>query len=185
MAEPLTNLDQRFSDLGANATPWAAAREVLETAQLSWVTTVRANGRPHVTPLVAIWLDEALYFTTGPDEQKAVNLAANPHVVLITGCNRWDEGLDVMVEGEAERVTDRAILEGLAAAWAMAGLPTRTQASIAPCSCLRSSPSRCSPSARASSVRPAISRAECATASRHRSARQISSRVRRRRGFPH
>jgi hypothetical protein len=71
-----------------------------------------------VTPLVGVWLDNAVYFTTGPEEQKAVNLAANPHVVLITGCNRWDEGLDVMVEGEAERVTDRAILDRLAAVWA-------------------------------------------------------------------
>jgi hypothetical protein len=44
---------------GAEATPWAAAREVLQTAQLSWVTTVRADGRPHVTPLVAVWLDDA------------------------------------------------------------------------------------------------------------------------------
>jgi hypothetical protein len=107
MSEPLTKLDARFSDPGANATPWAAAREVLETAQLSWVTTVRADGRPHVTPLVAVWLDDAVYFTTGSDEQKAVNLAANPHVVLITGCNGWDEGLDVIVEGEARAADAR------------------------------------------------------------------------------
>jgi hypothetical protein len=69
-------------------------------------------------PLVSVWLDDAVYFTTGPGEQKAVNLAGNPHVVMITGCNRWDQGLDVMVEGVAERVTDRATLERLAAAWA-------------------------------------------------------------------
>jgi general stress protein 26 len=118
MREPLIKLDERFSDPGANATPWAAAREVLETAQLSWVTTVRADGRPHVTPLVAIWLDDVVYFTTGPEEQKAANLAVNAHVVLITGCNRWDEGLDVMVEGEAKRETDRAILDRLAVVWA-------------------------------------------------------------------
>jgi len=36
-----------------------------------------------------------------------VNLATNPHVVLITGCNRWDEGLDVMVEGEARAADAR------------------------------------------------------------------------------
>jgi general stress protein 26 len=118
MGEPVAELDERFSDLGAKATPWAKAREVLETAQLSWVTTVRADGRPHVTPLVAVWLDDAVHFTTGPGEQKAVNLARNPHVVMTTGCNRWDQGLDVIVEGEAQRVTDRATLERLAAAWA-------------------------------------------------------------------
>jgi len=118
MGEPVAELDERFSDPGATATPWAKAREVLETAQLSWVTTVRADGRPHVTPLVAVWLDGAVHFTTGPGEQKAVNLARNPHVVITTGCNRWDQGLDVMVEGEARRVTGRARLERLAAAWA-------------------------------------------------------------------
>lgn len=118
MDEPVTELDERFSHPGATATTWASAREALEAAQLSWVSTVRADGRPHVTPLVAVWLDGALHFCTGPGEQKAVNLAGNPHVVLTTGCNQWDRGLDVMVEGEARRVTDRATLERLAAAWA-------------------------------------------------------------------
>ena len=78
MLEPVPELDERFSDPGAEATPWATTREVLEAAQLSWVTTVRADGRPHVTPLVPVWLDDALHFCTGPDEQKAVNLAHNP-----------------------------------------------------------------------------------------------------------
>lgn len=118
MHDPVAELDERFSEPGAKATPWATTREVLENAQLSWVTTVRADGRPHVTPLVAVWLDDAVHFTTGPGEQKAVNLAGNPHVVMTTGCNRWDQGLDVMVEGEALRVTDRDTLERLAAAWA-------------------------------------------------------------------
>jgi general stress protein 26 len=118
MDAPVIKLDERFSDRGAEATPWAVAREVLETAQMSWVTTVRADGRPHVTPLVAVWLDDAVHFTTGPTEQKAVNLAVNPNVVVTTGCNSWDRGLDVVVEGEARRVTDRAMLERLAAAWA-------------------------------------------------------------------
>lgn len=117
MSEPVSRLDERFSDPDTQATPWTTAREVLENAQLSWITTVRADGRPHVTPLVAVWLDGALHFCTGPAEQKTRNLAANPQVVLTTGDNRWDEGLDVMVEGEAVRVTDRPALERLAAAW--------------------------------------------------------------------
>ncbi len=111
-------LDRRFSDPDANAIPWASARGVLEEAQLSWVTTVRADGRPHVTPLVAVWLDDALHFCTGADEQKGHNLAFNPHVVLTTGCNTWDRGLDVMVEGDALRVTDEARLQRLAREWA-------------------------------------------------------------------
>ncbi|MEW2352472.1 pyridoxamine 5'-phosphate oxidase family protein [Spirillospora sp. NPDC029432] len=118
MQDPKVRFDGRFSEAGAEATPWAAARAVLESAQMFWITTVRADGRPHVTPLVAVWLDGALHFSTGPEEQKAVNIAGNPHVVLTTGTDEWRHGLDVSVEGEARRVTDRATLERLAAAWA-------------------------------------------------------------------
>jgi general stress protein 26 len=115
--EPVTEIDSRFSDPGATATEWDQARKELETAELFWITTVRADGRPHVTPLVAVWLDDALHFCTGAAEQKALNLASNPHVILTTGCNRWDVGLDVVVEGDALRVTDDAILRRLAEAW--------------------------------------------------------------------
>src|SRR5690606_13554670 len=87
-----TRLDPRFSEPDATATTWDDAVAVLRSAGVSWLTTVRADGRPHVTPLVAVWLDGAVHFCTGPEEQKARNLAANPHVVLTTGCNRWDDG---------------------------------------------------------------------------------------------
>jgi general stress protein 26 len=110
-------LDARFSEPGATAVPWSDARCALESAEMSWLTTVRADGRPHVTPLVAVWLDDAVHFSTGPDEQKARNLAANPHVVVTTGTHEWNRGLDVVVEGEAVRVTDRPTLERLARAW--------------------------------------------------------------------
>ena len=78
MGEPVAELDERFSDPGAKATPWAKAREVLETAQLSWVTTVRADGRPHVTPLVAVWLDDAVHFTTLPSRRHGNRSAGRP-----------------------------------------------------------------------------------------------------------
>ena len=117
MTSPLTSLDQRFSDPDAVATGWEQTRQALEAAQLFWITTVRADGRPHVTPLVAVWTDDTLYFCTGAEEQKAVNLRANPHVVLTTGCNGWEDGLDVMVEGEAVLVTGAEELKPLAEAW--------------------------------------------------------------------
>jgi nitroimidazol reductase NimA-like FMN-containing flavoprotein (pyridoxamine 5'-phosphate oxidase superfamily) len=91
---------------------------VLESAELFWISIVRADGRPHVTPLVAVWLEGALHFATGSQEQKAVNLEGNHHVSLTTGCNDWKDGLDVVVEGEAVQVTDHAQLEKLANAWA-------------------------------------------------------------------
>lgn len=110
-------VDTRFSEPGATPTSWPDTRSVLETAELFWITTVRSDGRPHVTPLVAVWFDNALYFCTGLEEQKAVNLRTNNHVILTTGRNEWDEGLDVVVEGVANRVTSRDTLARVAEVW--------------------------------------------------------------------
>jgi nitroimidazol reductase NimA-like FMN-containing flavoprotein (pyridoxamine 5'-phosphate oxidase superfamily) len=117
MGAPTTSLDTRFSDPAATPTSWEDTVRVLETAELFWVTTVRANGRPHVSPLVAVWLDGAAAFCTGAAEQKAVNLRTNAHVILTTGANTWDHGLDVVIEGDAVQVTDDDTLKRLADAW--------------------------------------------------------------------
>jgi general stress protein 26 len=117
MTTPVTEIDSQYSDPGTEATDWATTRQRLESAELFWICTVRGDGRPHVTPLVAVWLDGALYFSTGEEEQKGANLRGNKHVILMTGCNSWDEGLDVVVEGDATRVTDNALLRRLAEAW--------------------------------------------------------------------
>jgi hypothetical protein len=117
MPDPEAELDPRFSDADTAPTSWALTLAAIEDAPLFWISTTRADGRPHVTPLVAVWLDDALHFCTGPTEQKALNLQAHPSVVLTTGTNAWDSGLDVMVEGEARRVVGHANLEPLAAAW--------------------------------------------------------------------
>ncbi|MBO0873870.1 MAG: pyridoxamine 5'-phosphate oxidase family protein [Pseudonocardia sp.] len=57
-----------------------------------------------------------MHFCTGPEERKARNLTLNPHVVLTTGTNTWNKGYDLVVEGEAERVTDNGRLCELARA---------------------------------------------------------------------
>ena len=113
---PAAELDARFSSDGAKPTPWAEAQASLEEAATFWISTVRPDGRPHVTPLISVWLDGALYFCTGPEERKAKNLSGNPHCILTTGCNQ-EEGLDVVVEGEAVRVTDDAKLRRIADAY--------------------------------------------------------------------
>jgi general stress protein 26 len=117
MPSPVTTLDQEYSDPSASATGWEETRRALEEAQLFWISTVRADGRPHVTPVVAAWADGAVWFSTGATEQKFANLRACPDVVLTTGCSRWDGGLDVVVEGRAEQVTDDAVLSRVAAAF--------------------------------------------------------------------
>jgi len=116
--EPTAELHPAFSSPDATATSWRKARRQLETAEIYWLSTVRPDGRPHVTPIVSVWVDGALYFVTGPTERKAKNLTHNPHCVLTTGCNKLGTGLDVVVEGDALRVTDDETLHRVAGAFA-------------------------------------------------------------------
>jgi nitroimidazol reductase NimA-like FMN-containing flavoprotein (pyridoxamine 5'-phosphate oxidase superfamily) len=106
MAEPVPVTElSAFSSPNAAPTGWSQARDELAAAEVYWLSTVRPDGRPHVTPLLAVWLDGALYFCTGPEERKAKNLSENRHCVLTTGQNTLD-GLDLVIEGTAERVRD-------------------------------------------------------------------------------
>jgi general stress protein 26 len=111
--QPVTTLDVGFSSPDAVATSWARGRSILEGAEVYWVSSVRPNGRPHVTPLLGIWLNGAMYFCTGDHERKAKNLELNPHCILTTGSNNLD-GLDVVVEGDAARVSDETELQSVA-----------------------------------------------------------------------
>ena len=80
--EPAAELDSQFSSDDAAPRAWAEGRKRLEGAEVYWISTVRPDGRPHVTPLLSAWLDGALYFCTGQDERKAKNLVRNPRCIL-------------------------------------------------------------------------------------------------------
>src|SRR5258708_19804836 len=101
MNEPITKLDTRHSGPDGVVTSWEQTRRVLETADLFWLSTVRADGRPHVTPVVAVWHDGTIHFNSADTSQKAINLRGNPHVILTTACNRWQEDLDLRFDAPA------------------------------------------------------------------------------------
>lgn len=114
---PVTDLDDRFSSPRARALSWTQAEQRLQEAEVLWLSTVRPGGRPNVAPLIAVWLDGALYFSTGEDEQKAKNVSRNPQVTVTTGQNALTEGLDIVVEGEATVVSNRTDLRRIADAY--------------------------------------------------------------------
>src|SRR3954447_4375139 len=116
-AEPTPEIDRRFSDPAAEPTAWPEATGALERAELYWLSTVRADGRPHVTPLIGVAEDGVGHFCTGLDEQKARNLEHATQVALTTGNNTWARGLDVVVEGAVVRVTGQHELQRLADAY--------------------------------------------------------------------
>lgn len=109
---------------GAGLMPWSRAVEALGSGALApdvacFLGTVRPDGRPHSAGIGVAELDGDLYFTSGPGARKARNLAANPACTLSL---RLD-GLDLVVEGDAHRVTDRPTLERVAALFRDGGWP--------------------------------------------------------------
>jgi nitroimidazol reductase NimA-like FMN-containing flavoprotein (pyridoxamine 5'-phosphate oxidase superfamily) len=97
-----------LGDDDAPASPWALAEERLanpEKGRTYWLATVRPDGRPHVMPLIGMWFEDAFYFLTGERTRKGRNLAGDPHCV-ITGSSTALPSLDIIIEGDARKVTD-------------------------------------------------------------------------------
>jgi Pyridoxamine 5'-phosphate oxidase len=116
----VTNLD-RYGD---PALPWSRPRDLLAASTPKPTTpfflgTSRPDGRPHAAGIGALWLDGDLYFTSGPGTRKARNLAANPACTISVRL----EDIDLVLEGEATRVTDRPTLEQVAGLYAEGGWP--------------------------------------------------------------
>jgi hypothetical protein len=71
----------------------------------------------------AVWVDGALYFTSGPGTLKSRNLAGNPACSVSVRLR----GMDLVLEGEAHRVTDASTLERLAAVYRTSGWPASVE----------------------------------------------------------
>ena len=111
---PTTKLDPRFSSPGADATGWDEAQDRAVDAQDWWITTLRSDRRPHTTPLLAVWEQAALTSAPAQRSRRPRTSEHDPRCTLITttaGSN--GDGLDLIIEGEAVRVTDEARLQRL------------------------------------------------------------------------
>lgn len=114
---------------------WGAVVEKLElgsapasdarNARTTWLTTVNEDGSPHVTPVGAIWLEGAYWFQTGAGTRKAHNVARDPRCSIAVSIR----DADVVIEGEAVRVTDANGVSRVAKAWADHGWPAEPDAS--------------------------------------------------------
>lgn len=92
---------------------WEEARTRLAAADSYWVTTVRPDGSPHVRPVLAVWVDGAVYSTTNAATRKGRNLAGDSRCVVSAG----QDGLDLVVEGYATFVRDDDTLQRVAQAY--------------------------------------------------------------------
>jgi hypothetical protein len=116
----VTNLDR----YGNAALPWSRPRDLLKAPSKEpyltyFLATSRPDGRPHSAGVGALWHDGDLYLTSGPTTRKSRNLAANPACTISVKL----EGIDLILEGEAKRVTDKPTLEQLAQLYRESGWP--------------------------------------------------------------
>ena len=72
-----------------------------------YLSTTRPDGRPHAAGVGGAWHDGDVYFTAGAGTRKARNLAHNPACVLSISL----KGIDVVLEGHAERLEDPALVK--------------------------------------------------------------------------
>ena len=78
MAEPEPVAEQLSSPPNTPLTPWTDVRARLEGGDTYLLATVRPDGRPHVVPVLAVWIDGALYFNARATTRKAKNLEHEP-----------------------------------------------------------------------------------------------------------
>jgi Pyridoxamine 5'-phosphate oxidase len=102
----------------------APAPEALN-ARATWLATVNEDGSPHVTAVGAVWLDGTFWFQTGAGTRKGRNVARDPRCSIAVSVR----DADVVVEGDAARVTDPGVLARIAKAWADGGWPVEPDAS--------------------------------------------------------
>ncbi|MDQ6617270.1 MAG: pyridoxamine 5'-phosphate oxidase family protein [Actinomycetota bacterium] len=86
-----------------------------------WLATINGDGTPHVTGVGALWADGAFWFETGERSCKGKNLARDPRCTLSVATHDFD----LVVEGEARRVTDPGVVAAMAARWDAEGWPAR------------------------------------------------------------
>jgi pyridoxine/pyridoxamine 5'-phosphate oxidase len=108
---------------GLDSIPWSRALEALESNvprdRTPFLATTRPDGRPHVAGVGALSDDGKVYFVSGAGTQKSKNVAQNPYCAIAMSL----AGIDLVIEGVAERVTDEETLRRLAKRYVDQGWP--------------------------------------------------------------
>ena len=92
-----------------NPARWRAMEARLGRQKEIWLATVRFDGRPHLTPIWFVWLEDKIWICTGSETQKFANLRGNQSVALALP----DAMNVVIIEGEAH-VAPRSVTDKLA-----------------------------------------------------------------------
>ncbi len=123
-----TPIETKNLDIYGNAPlPWSRPRDILAAGTFfgrpAFLGTTGTDCLPHSAAVGALWVDGDIYFTSGPGTRKSRNLAANPACTLSAGLST----IDIVLRGEAVRVTDAPTLEKVAASCRDSGWPVQVE----------------------------------------------------------
>ena len=80
--------------------PWEHVQRRMAESLSYWIATTRRDGRPHVTPIWGVWLDDTFYFDGSPETTRGRNIAANPNIAV-----HLESADDVVImEGQAYQI---------------------------------------------------------------------------------
>ena len=122
-------IETRNLDVYGNAAlPWSRAKDLLDgldpSAMITWfLGTTGPSGRPHAAGVGAMWHDGELYFTSGDVTKKSKDLASNPFASISVSL----DGIDLVFEGQTQRVTDGPMLEAVTAKYKSGGWPATVE----------------------------------------------------------
>ena len=117
---PPVQWDAVIEALDAGSSPAPDAHN----ARTTWLATVNDDGSPHITAVGALWLEGTFWFQTGAGTRKARNVARDTRCSIALSIR----DADVVLEGEAARVSDPRMVARVAQAWADHGWPAELAA---------------------------------------------------------
>jgi hypothetical protein len=107
--------------------PWSEVRDQLATPMgeietISFLGTVRPDGRPHAAGVGPCWFDGDFYLACSRESQKIKNLAVNPNATLAIHL----PGFDVTLEGTVSQVDDPETIARVAELYRAGGWPAES-----------------------------------------------------------
>ena len=102
----------RDATQGTGLLPWSWAEERLSRSRDYWVATARGSAQPHIMPVWAVWLDDALWFSSSRASRKARDIGQGSRCAIAT--DNPDE--PVIIEGRAVLIEDENAVRRFAAA---------------------------------------------------------------------
>ena len=79
---------------------WVAAQ--LTESRHYWLSSVRPNGKPHIVPRWAVYVDGKIYYDGSPETRHARNIETNPNI-----CVNLESGSEVIMLEGTSRAADK------------------------------------------------------------------------------